>query len=164
MVSKLRTHNRFSFSVRMKRSATPLPSGSPHEARGAVDAEEGDLLLEVVSQVVGPVVVPQTQPAGGASGPVVLIGAHAAELSTPSGDEPASPHARSPADLETTEELLGSAGREADGERRRWWGCPGSLGDVAPAPGWRKPHRERYCYEGDRRRPPTPRISSGEAA
>ena len=28
MVSKLRTHNRFSFSVRMKRSATPLPSGS----------------------------------------------------------------------------------------------------------------------------------------
>ena len=28
MVSKLRTHNKFSFSVRMKRSATPLPSGS----------------------------------------------------------------------------------------------------------------------------------------
>ena len=28
MVAKLRTHNRFSFSVRMKRSATPLPSGS----------------------------------------------------------------------------------------------------------------------------------------
>ena len=28
MVSKLRTHNRCSFSVRMKRSATPLPSGS----------------------------------------------------------------------------------------------------------------------------------------
>ena len=28
MVSKLRTHNRFSFSVRMKRSATPFPSGS----------------------------------------------------------------------------------------------------------------------------------------
>ncbi len=28
MVWKLRTHNRFSFSVRMKRSATPLPSGS----------------------------------------------------------------------------------------------------------------------------------------
>ena len=25
MVAKLRTHNRFSFSVRMKRSATPLP-------------------------------------------------------------------------------------------------------------------------------------------
>ena len=28
IVSKLRPHNRFSFSVRMKRSATPLPSGS----------------------------------------------------------------------------------------------------------------------------------------
>ena len=28
MVSKLRTHKRFSFNVRMKRSATPLPSGS----------------------------------------------------------------------------------------------------------------------------------------
>ncbi len=28
MVSKLRTHKRFSFTVRMKRSATPLPSGA----------------------------------------------------------------------------------------------------------------------------------------
>src|ERR1700674_5543734 len=28
MVSKLLTHSRFSFKVRMKRSATPLPSGS----------------------------------------------------------------------------------------------------------------------------------------
>ena len=28
MVAKRRTHNRFSFSVRMKRSATPVPSGS----------------------------------------------------------------------------------------------------------------------------------------
>ena len=28
MVAQRRTHNRFSFSVRMKRSATPLPSGS----------------------------------------------------------------------------------------------------------------------------------------
>ena len=28
MVSKLRTHKRFSFHVRMKRSATPLPSGA----------------------------------------------------------------------------------------------------------------------------------------
>ena len=28
IVSKLRTHKRFSFNVRMKRSATPLPSGS----------------------------------------------------------------------------------------------------------------------------------------
>jgi hypothetical protein len=28
MVSKVRTHSRFSFKVRMKRSATPLPWGS----------------------------------------------------------------------------------------------------------------------------------------
>ena len=38
--------------------------GLPHEARRAVDAEEGDLLLEIVGQVVRPVVVPETQPAG----------------------------------------------------------------------------------------------------
>ena len=64
MVSKRRTHNRFSFSVRMKRSATPLPSGSPHETRRALDAEERDLLLKVVGQIVRPVVVPEPEPAG----------------------------------------------------------------------------------------------------
>ena len=36
------------------------------EARRAVDAEERDLLLKIVGQVVRPVVVPQPQPAGGA--------------------------------------------------------------------------------------------------
>ena len=67
MVSKLRTHNRFSFSVRMKRSATPFPSGSrTNEARRALDPEERDLLLKVVRQIVGPVVVTKTQPAGDA--------------------------------------------------------------------------------------------------
>ena len=65
MVSKLRTHNRFSFSVRMKRLRDAVPFGLPHETRGAVDAEEGDLLLEIVGQVVRPVVVTQPQPAGG---------------------------------------------------------------------------------------------------
>ena len=40
--------------------------GLPHEARRAVDAEERDLLLKIVGQVVRPVVVPQPQPAGGA--------------------------------------------------------------------------------------------------
>ena len=64
MVSKLRTHNRFSFSVRMKRSATPLPSRFPHETRRALDAEERDLLLKVVGQIVRPVVVPEPEPAG----------------------------------------------------------------------------------------------------
>ena len=38
--------------------------GLPHEARRAFDAEERDLLLEIVGQVVRPVVVPETQPAG----------------------------------------------------------------------------------------------------
>ena len=42
-----------------------VPFGLPHETRGAVDAEEGDLLLEIVGQVVRPVVVTQPQPAGG---------------------------------------------------------------------------------------------------
>ena len=31
--------------------------GLPHEARGALDAEEGDVLLEIVGQIVRPVVV-----------------------------------------------------------------------------------------------------------
>ena len=66
MVSKLRTHKKFSFSVRMKRSATPLPSGSRTKTRRALDAEERHLLLKVVSQIVRPVVVPKTQPAGDA--------------------------------------------------------------------------------------------------
>ena len=43
-----------------------VPFGLPHEARRAVDAEERDLLLKIVGQVVRPVVVPQPQPAGGA--------------------------------------------------------------------------------------------------
>ena len=64
MVSKLRTHKRFSFHVRMKRSATPLRFGRSHEARGTLNPEERDLLLEIVSQVVRAVVVAQTQPIG----------------------------------------------------------------------------------------------------
>ena len=38
--------------------------GLPHEARGTFDAEERDLLLKIVGQVVRPVVVPQPQPTG----------------------------------------------------------------------------------------------------
>ena len=38
--------------------------GLPHEARRAFDAEERDLLLEIVGQIVRPVVVPETPPAG----------------------------------------------------------------------------------------------------
>ena len=48
----------------MKRSATPLPSGSRTKQGGTLNPEERDLLLEIVSQVVRAVVVAQTQPAG----------------------------------------------------------------------------------------------------
>ena len=77
MVAKRRTHNRFSCSVRMKRSATAVAFGLPHEARRAVDAEEGDLLLEIVSAVVGAVVVPQSQPARDAVADAPEVFAHA---------------------------------------------------------------------------------------
>ena len=65
-LAKLRTHNTFSFSVRMKRSATPLPSGSRTKLGELSMSEERDLLLKVVREVVRPVVVPKTQPAGDA--------------------------------------------------------------------------------------------------
>ena len=49
MVSKLRTHKRFSFHVRMKRSATPLPSGARTKLGEQLNPEERDLLLEASS-------------------------------------------------------------------------------------------------------------------
>ena len=64
MVSKWRVHKRFSFSVRMKRSATPLPSGWRTKDGEASDAEEGDLALEVVGHVVRSVVVPEHEAGG----------------------------------------------------------------------------------------------------
>src|SRR5512132_474458 len=62
MVSKRCTHSRFSLRVRMKRSATPLPSGSRTKGRRGVDAEEGDLVLEVVGHVVWAMVMPEFEP------------------------------------------------------------------------------------------------------
>ena len=38
--------------------------GFPHETRRALDAEERDLLLKVVREIVRPVVVPEPEPAG----------------------------------------------------------------------------------------------------
>ena len=46
MVSKLRTHDRFSFSVRIKRSATPLPSGSRTKLGERVGIRHGDNNLQ----------------------------------------------------------------------------------------------------------------------
>ena len=66
MVSKLRTHKRFSFSVRMKRSAMPFAVGRALKARGTLNPEEHDLLLEIGGQVVRPVVVTQPLPADAA--------------------------------------------------------------------------------------------------
>ena len=48
----------------MKRSATPLPSGSRTKLGELSDAEERDRLLKIVGQVVRPVVVTQPQPTG----------------------------------------------------------------------------------------------------
>ena len=63
MVAKLRTHNRFSQRAdEALRDAVAF--GLPHEARGTFDAEERDLLLKIVGQVVRPVVVTQPQPTG----------------------------------------------------------------------------------------------------
>ena len=64
MVAKLRTHNRFSFSGADEALRDAVAFGLPHEARGTFDAEERDLLLEIVGQVVRPVVVTQPQPTG----------------------------------------------------------------------------------------------------
>jgi hypothetical protein len=50
MVSKVRTQSRFSLSVRMNRSAQPLPSGARTKA-AELSAEEGDLLLKMVPHV-----------------------------------------------------------------------------------------------------------------
>src|SRR5947207_14392141 len=63
MVAKVRTHSRFSLSVRMNRSAQPLPSGARTKAR-TLDAEEGDLRLEVVRHVLRTMVMPHGQTAG----------------------------------------------------------------------------------------------------
>src|SRR3954454_5594533 len=64
MVSKLCTHSRFSLSVRMNRSAQPLPSGAPDEGGRTFDAEKGDLVLEVVRHVLRSMVMPHGKAAG----------------------------------------------------------------------------------------------------
>ncbi len=48
----------------MKRSATPFPFRLTHEGGRAFNAQEGDLLLEVVRHVVRTVVVSELQPHG----------------------------------------------------------------------------------------------------
>src|SRR5512144_1326935 len=64
MVSKWRTHKRFSFSVRMKPLGDAVALGLAHEGRRGLDAEEGDLALEVVGHVVRSVVVPEHEAGG----------------------------------------------------------------------------------------------------
>ena len=57
-MSKVRTQSRFSFRVRMKRSAQPIALGRPHEGRRTLDAEEGKFLLESIGHVLAPMIVP----------------------------------------------------------------------------------------------------------
>jgi hypothetical protein len=61
MILKVDTHNTFSFTVRMNRSAQPLPSGIG-QGRRAVDAEEGQFLLEVIGHVPWTVIVAHARP------------------------------------------------------------------------------------------------------
>src|SRR3954454_24065634 len=68
MVSKVRTHSRFSFSVRMNRSAQPLPFWCPDEGGRTLDAEKGQFLLEVIGHVLRAVIVAHYQTAGNCLG------------------------------------------------------------------------------------------------
>src|SRR6266511_4085032 len=61
MVWKLCTHSRFSLSVR-EALGDAVALGLAHEGRRGLDAEEGDLVLEVVGHAVGAVVVAKLQP------------------------------------------------------------------------------------------------------
>src|SRR4028118_1614158 len=77
MVSKVCTHKKFSFRVRMKRSATPLPSGWRCEGGRALDAEGADVVREVARHVVGAVVVAQGEPLGRALLDAAEVARHA---------------------------------------------------------------------------------------
>jgi len=61
MVLNVRTQSKFSFKVRMKRSATPLPSGA-HEGRRSFDAQTFDLVLEIAGHLIGAMIVTQLEP------------------------------------------------------------------------------------------------------
>src|SRR4051812_47052411 len=67
MVSKVRTHKRFSFRVRMKRSAQPFPSGARTKA--------GELALFLILKGVGHVLRSVIVPDGEAAGDVLGEGA-----------------------------------------------------------------------------------------
>ena len=65
-VWKVLTHRRFSFSVRMKRSAQPLPSGARTKAGELSMPRKRDLALERVGHVLRAVVVADAQAGGDA--------------------------------------------------------------------------------------------------
>ena len=62
MVLNVRTQSKFSFKVRMKRSATPLPSGSRTKDGEVFDAQTFHLALEIAGHVIGAMVVTQLEP------------------------------------------------------------------------------------------------------
>ena len=61
MVLNVRTQSKFSFKVRMKRSATPS-LGLAHEGRRSFDAQTFDLVLEIAGHVIGAMIVTQLEP------------------------------------------------------------------------------------------------------
>ena len=63
-MSKRRTHSRFSFSTRMKRSAQPLPSGSRTKAGELARPRKRISALEVVAHVLRAVIVAKGETAG----------------------------------------------------------------------------------------------------
>jgi hypothetical protein len=75
MVSKLCTHARFSFSLRMKRSAQPLPSGARTKA-GELSMER-QRLLKVIRHGWRTVVVPHGETFGDVFGEAAETLAHA---------------------------------------------------------------------------------------
>ena len=76
IVLKARTHNRFSLSVGMNRSAQPLPSGE--RTKGASSrCGERPVPLEVIRHVLGAVIVTHGQTAGDVPGNSAEVVAHA---------------------------------------------------------------------------------------
>ena len=62
--SFMRTHKRFSLSVQDEALGDAVALGLAHGGRRGLDAEEGDLALEVVGHIVRSVVVPEHEAGG----------------------------------------------------------------------------------------------------
>ena len=97
MVAKCCTQSRFSFSTRMNRSAQPLPSARGRRPVELFDAEEADLSLEVVADILAAMIVAELKAGGGAFGEGAETLAH-----------------RLPDRLQSLEAISAAAGMDAD--------------------------------------------------